>query len=55
MTYGGLFDDDDRGRRFDVLKTMKRQSNWNRYAAWLAAATSTVQMFALIEPLIQSH
>lgn len=34
----------------DVLKTMKKQSKWNTYAAWLAALAATSQAFAALAP-----
>jgi hypothetical protein len=40
---GGLYDDDKKGRRFDVLATIKKQSRWNAYAAWLAAVAAFLQ------------
>lgn len=41
---GGIYDDDRKGRRFDVLATIKKQSRWNAYAAWLAATAAFLQI-----------
>ena len=41
---GGIYDDDRKGRRFDVLATIKKQSRWNANAAWLAATAAFLQI-----------
>jgi hypothetical protein len=45
---GNIYDEDKHGRRYDVLKTIKKQSSWNRIAAWFAAASALFQAAVII-------
>jgi hypothetical protein len=43
-TIGGrIYDTDGTGGKINVLATMRKQSRWNRRAAWLAAAAALAQ------------
>ena len=42
----------EKGRRIELLRTLKRQSTWNSYAAGLAAAAAFFQALALITPAV---
>ncbi|NOG73750.1 hypothetical protein [Roseicella sp. DB1501] len=51
---GDVYDEDASGRRFDVLETLKGQSRWNSYAAWLAAGAAACQVAVAVRGFIDS-
>lgn len=44
---GNIYDKDRWGRPYDVVETLKKQSRWNQYAAWAAAAAAVFQALAI--------
>ena len=45
---GGIYDKDDEGKLFDVLKTARLQAGWNKKAAFAAFGAAALQVIAML-------
>ena len=47
---GGVIANDHKGRSYDVIATLVKQGEWNRYAALAACCSAALQGLALLIP-----